>query len=323
MSESTKQIIEKADLALADLASGGALNPEQSDTFIRTMLVQPTLLKSIRVVPMGAPTRNIDKIGFGSRIMKAASQGAVGSRALAAGDRSAPTTGQIQLVTKETIAEVNLPYEVIEDQIEQAGMNLGVNQPNNSGAPVSGSFKDTIMAMIAERVALDLEEGGLLGDTASGDPYLALWDGFLKRSTSHVVDFSAATVNKTLFKLGLQTMPQQYLRNLTAMKHYLSVSNEIEYRDSLGDRETSLGDTMIEGMRPVYGFGVPVEKTALMPAAQGLLTFPKNLIMGIQRKISLEVDKDIRERVFIIVVTARIDFQIEEEDAVVKYTNIG
>jgi len=60
-----------------------------------------------------------------------------------------------------------------------------------------------------------------------------------------------------------------------------------------------------------------------MPAANGLLTDPKNLIFGIQRQIHIETDKDIRSREYIIVLTARVDFQIEEEEAVVKYTNIG
>lgn len=319
----TKQIIEKADLALVDLASGGALNPEQSNAFIRGLLVQPTLLKAARVVTMGSPQKNIDKIGFGSRIMRAANQGNVGSRALAAEDRARPNLGKIQLNTKEVIAEVNLPYEVIEDQIEQAGLNLGTNAPGNSGNPVSGQFKDTIMAMIAERAALDLEELALLGDTASADTYLALCDGYMKLAQDHVVDYGGATINKELFKLGIKAMPDQYLRNLAALRNYVSVNNEIEYRDSLSDRETGLGDTIIEGFRGVFGYGVPVEKVALMPASKGLLTVPNNLIMGIQRKISVEVDKDIRERVFIIVLTARVDFQIEETDAVVTYENIG
>ena len=60
-----------------------------------------------------------------------------------------------------------------------------------------------------------------------------------------------------------------------------------------------------------------------MPGTTGLLTHPMNFIFGIQRQISIEVAKSITERVFIIVLTARLDFQIEEEEAVVKYSNIG
>jgi len=47
------------------------------------------------------------------------------------------------------------------------------------------------------------------------------------------------------------------------------------------------------------------------------------MIWGIQRQMSVEVDKIITERVFVIVMTLRIDFKFEEEEAVVKYINIG
>ena len=54
-----------------------------------------------------------------------------------------------------------------------------------------------------------------------------------------------------------------------------------------------------------------------------MLTNPLNLIWGIQRRVTMEVDKDIRTREFIIVLTARVAVEIEEDEAVVKYTNIG
>jgi hypothetical protein len=313
-----QELIKKADFALSDLANGGLLSPEQSDTFIRKLLVQPTILKQSRVVTMNAPTRKINKIGFASRIMRPA----VSSTALSEADRSKPTTGQIELNTKEIIAEIRLPYDVIEDNIERGNINAA--GANSAPTPVSGGIKDTIMDLIAERAALDIEELGLLGDTANAsDAYLALCDGFIKRSADNIVDQGAAPITKTMFKNGLKAMPDQYLRNLAALRNYVSINNEIEYRDSLSDRETGLGDSVIEGFRGVFGYGVPVEKVALMPGDTGLLTHPLNFIFGIQRQMSIEVDKIITERVFVIVLTTRLDFQVEETEAVVKYTNIG
>jgi hypothetical protein len=60
-----------------------------------------------------------------------------------------------------------------------------------------------------------------------------------------------------------------------------------------------------------------------MPASKGLYCNPLNLIFGIQRRITIEYDKDIRARTFIIVLTTRVANQIEETDAVVTYNNIG
>ena len=66
-----------------------------------------------------------------------------------------------------------------------------------------------------------------------------------------------------------------------------------------------------------------MKSVQLMPEALGLFTNPLNLIFGIQRQISLEFDKNISERVYIVVLTARVAVQVEETDAIVKYTNIG
>ena len=315
---STQEIIKKADMTLADLASGGLLNPEQSDAFFRQVQIQPTILNSARAIPMNGPQKNIDKIGFAGRILRPA----VSGTALIEADRAKPTTDQIQLNTKEVIAQINLPYDVIEDNIERGNINTAGANANNQ--PVQGGFKDTIVNMIAERVAIDLEELGLLGDTAHAtDTYLQLLDGWLKRANVNVLDVVSAAITKTVFKNGLKTLPKQFHRNLASLRNYVSVNQEIEYRDSLSDRATGLGDSIIEGFRGVFGYGVPVDKAAIMPEDQGLLTPPKNLIWGMQRKISMEVDKDITKRIFIIVVTCRVDFQIEDDLALVRYDNIG
>jgi hypothetical protein len=310
-----EDLVKKADWAVADLSSGGLLNAEQSNSFIRKLLIQPTILRQARSVTMASPQRNINKIQFASRILKPG----VSGTALGVGDRSKPVTEQVQLSTKEVIAEIRLPYDVIEDNVERG--NIGAMTDTN-GTPTSGGIRDTIMTLIAERAALDLEELALLGDTASGDAYLALVDGYLKQATSNTVDNASGGIGKSMFKAGLQSMPDQYLRNLAALRHWVSVDNEIEYRDSLSNRETGLGDSVIQGTTPVFGFGVPVEMASLMPVAQGLLTNPLNLIFGIQRNIHIETDKDISARTYIIVLTARVDFKLEEEEAVVKYINV-
>lgn len=296
----TEEILNKADLAVSDLVSnGGYLNTMQANTFIRMMIEQPTLLNEIRVVPMSAPTMEINKIGFTSRILRVAP---ASGTALAASDRSKPVTDKVTLTTKEIIAEVHIPYDVLEDNIER------------------GTLEDTIMSLIAERASLDLEELIIRGDTGSSDAYLALADGCLAQTTSHVVDYgsTAPSVTKAVFKAGIKAMPNPYLRNRAAMRFYVSPHAEIEYADSLANRETPLGDSKVTGWMPNYAYGVPVKPVALMPNSKYIFTWPKNFILGVQRKIMIETDRDIRARVLIVVLTMRIDIKWEEEDAVVK-----
>jgi len=314
---SNKELLRKADIAVGDLQSnGGYLNPEQSDQFIRKLLIQPTLLAQVRRVVMNSPVRKINKIQFASRILRKA----VSATPLSSGDRSKPTTEQIQLTTSEVIAEVRLPYDVIEDNIERG--NIGT-MTDTGGSPTSGGLRDTIMTLIAERAALDLEEMAILGNVGSGDDYLALQDGYLARFSSNVVDAAGAPISRTVLKNGMKAMPVQYRRNRAAMRHFFSTEQEIEYRDTLNARETPMGDGQYQSTAPVYGAGAPVEGVGLMPGASGLLVNPLNLIFGIQRDIMFETDKIITDRVYVIVVTARVALQVEEELAGVKYINVA
>ena len=320
---SNESLLRKADIAIADLqANGGELNPEQGASFIRKLIKQPTLIRQCRVVEMNASSRKINKIGFGTRILRKATSGV----ALTEAQRSKPSTEQIELNTKEQVAEVRLPYDVLEDNIERAA--AANNEAANTGP---GGLRQTIIDLIAERAALDMEELALLGDTgytsgnADDQAYLSQLNGWLKNGADNgnVADAEEETISKGVFKRGLKTMPSQYLRNKAALSHFVSVNNETEYRDTLADRGTALGDSMTQGSGPVYAFGSQVLPAALMPESKGLFTDPLNLIFGIQRQVSMEFDKDITSRVYIIVLTCRIDFQIEEAEALVAYENIG
>lgn len=303
-----QELIRKADLALADLATAGRLNDEQTNRFIRKLMDTPTILNSCRVVTMNSPSRKINKIGFGTRMLRKATA----STALSSGDRYKPQLGQVQVDTDEVIAEINIPYDVIEDNIE--GGNVGGAM--QAGA---GGLHQTIVDMMAERAALDLEELGLLGDTAVvGDDYLALTDGWLKRANVNVVNAGSASLSKDVLKAAVKAMPDKYLRNRAALKHFVSVDNETELRDTYANRGTPLGDAMLQGTTPLYMHGSQIMGASSMPGTDDLFTDPLNLIFGIWRNIQIEYDKDIRARTFIIVLTARVGFQIEEAEATVR-----
>ena len=303
-----EEIIQKADFVLADLAAGGKLNPEQTDNFIRTLIDQPTILASCRTVTMNAPQRKINKLGFGSRILQAAVENTPVPNTVA------PDIGQDQLNTSEVIAEVHITYDVIEDNIERGN----VNTPLQTGA---GGIHQTIVDLIAERAALDLEELSINGNTNSTDPYLALQNGFLALANANVVNVGGA-FDKNAVKSALKTIPTRYLRNRGALQHFVSVDNETELRDQYASRQSALGDSNIVGSLPLTVFGSKVTPVAMMSAAQGLFTDPLILIFCAQRNIMIEYTKDIRARQFVIVLTARVGFAIEETNAIVKYTGL-
>lgn len=310
----TNELIRKADLALSDLATdGGLLQPSTTNRFIRKIIDTPRLLRDIRTIPMARPSMEIHKIGFGERVLRAARNSStqrsgpypIGQRALTEAERAKPKTSKIELNTSEVIAEINLPYETLEDNIE--GDNL----------------RDTILALLADRVSLDLEELVIRGDTDSADPYLALQDGVLAMANSHIVNHGGDPMNVDLFKNMAKSVPTQYLDFLDQMKVYLAPYREIDYRATVAQRQTALGDAIISGKAAPTILGVPIAKAAKMPIDQAIMTIPGNIIMGVQRRIQMEFAKDVRERVFIIVLTMRIALGIEDDDMIIKATNIG
>jgi len=303
--DDSAELSRKADLALSDLASGGLLSAEQSNTFFRNLIDQPTILQDARTIQMSRPSLEINKIGFGSRILKPASQTA-GSRSLSLSDRSKPDTGKLELNTKEVIAEVRLPYETLEDNIER------------------GSMENTLIQLIAERAALDLEELIVQGDTASDDTYLGLMEGMLELTTTNTVDAANAGIAPSVFSNAIKALPTRYRRNKRAMRFYTSHDVEQDYRLAVSSRQGgNLGDATLAGDAPLSVFGVPLRGIAMMPDTNMIFVNPANVIFGIQRNVRIETDRDISSREVIIVLTSRVATQFEEENAVVKVTNIG
>lgn len=306
-----RTIMEKADIAVSDLVTNGGFDTEQTNNFIVKLQDLPTMLNEIRVVPMPTPQYTINKIGLGTRVLHGAPAEVVGTT-LASAKRVAPTTSKITLNSKEIMAEVHIPYDVLEDNV--AGNNLGA----------------IIMSMVMDKVAIDLEELVIKGDTSileSTDDLLCKCDGVLKRATAHVVDNTGAPVaiSNAPFLSMIKSMPNQYLRNTKSMRYWVSPHAEMDYANWLGtQRETAYGDSrLISNWGGNTPLGVPLRSCSNVTNDKAIFCDPKNIILGIQRNISVETDKDIRSRVLIFVLTLRVDVQIEEIDAVVKYLGLN
>jgi hypothetical protein len=306
--EDNKTILEKADMALSDLTTGGLLVPAQAQKFIRILIDEAKVMKLATVTPMKAPIQEINKIKFGNRILRAGAENV----ALPEADRAKPNLGKVQLVAKLFKAQVNLTYEVLEDSIEQE------------------TLKATIMQLMGEAIARDMDEILVRGDTTSADTFLAQFDGVLKSATSNVVNAGTVPLTKTILRDSLKAMPSPFLRDKGSLRYLTSVDAEIDYRDSLSNRMTATGDRALDGATPVGYSGIPVLDVPLFPENLGvganetnvLLLDPKNINVGIWRQIQVETDKDIQQGRVIIVVTLRADMKYVEETAVVKAVGV-
>jgi hypothetical protein len=304
-------ILQKADLALSDItADGGFLQPAQAQKFMRILIKEAVVMKLATVVPMRSPKQLIEKIQFGERILHAGTE----ATALPSGDRSKPDTSEVELNAQLFKAEVRLNNEVLEDSIER------------------GQLRQTIMQLMAERIATDMDECIVQSTTNSTDPFLSRLSagGLFQQIQSQVVDAGTTFTSKQTFHNMIKAMPSQFQRNKKDLRFLTSIQSELDYRDSLGERATIGGDKWTTEDVPVQYGGIPVVGVPLFPENLGsgtnttdvVLTDPKNINVGIWRNIRVETDKLVSEGVLIIVATIRFDMKLAHEPATVKSINV-
>lgn len=312
----TDSVVKYADLAVSNLtAGGGKLLPEQADTFYRKVFDRTGLIGDVRTIQMNADTMNINKIGLANRILRVAPTGTapyeqdngINNRNLPAADRFNPQFEQISLGVKEYMAEIHLTDDVIENNLERENL------------------ENIVLDMASQRLALDLEEALIVGDTANAAlaPELKYQDGVLKRVTSHIVDHANAEQNLTLYANIQKALPTKYTRNLSAMKYYVHNHLELEWREYLATRQTSLGDQQYLNNNSVSALGQSFATVPNMPKGTILFTDPKNILVGLQRNMRLEYERYPRSRMTAFIFTFKAGFQLEEEDAIVKAINVG
>jgi hypothetical protein len=305
-----RTMLRKADLALSNLTTdGGILVPAQAKYFIRTLIDKSVVMPLATVVPMRSPLQRLEKIKFGTRVLRAGAEG----QALSLSDRAKPDLSRQELSARLFKAEIRLNNEVLEDSIERQ------------------QLRSTVMAILAERIALDMDEVVVNGDTSNAtDNFLASFDGIIKQASAHQVSNNRNPISKSLLRNMLKAMPTPFLRNKRKLRFFMPVDTEIEYRDSLASRETPGGDAYLGEDVPVAYQGVPLIDVPVFPEKLGgstdqqdvLLTDPKNVNVGIWRQITMETDKDISAGVLVIVATLRFDTKYVEPDATVLATDL-
>lgn len=305
-----RTMLRKADLALSNLTTdGGILVPAQAKYFIRTLIDKSVVMPLATVIPMRAPLHRLEKIKFGSRVLRAGTEG----QALGYADRAKPDLARQELSAKLFKAEIRLNNEVLEDSIERL------------------QLRSTVMAILAERIALDMDEIIVNGDTTNAtDSFLASFDGAIAQTTAHQVTANRNPISKSLLRDMIKAMPTPFLRNKRKLRYFMPVDTEVEYRDTLASRETPGGDAWLGEDMPVAYQGIPLIDVPVFPETLGnnsdqqdlLLTDPKNLNVGIWRQITMETDKDISAGVLVIVATLRFDTRYTEPDAAVLATDL-
>lgn len=315
MKTNSQLLVQKAD-SILNFGLNGMLNGIQSDSFVQMMQDKTSFLKDIRVVKMGGPKVDINRLGIGQRILHRRSAQGV---ALDDAKKGEVNTDKITLESKEVIAKLYIDAITVEDSIQK-------NYDTNRGVFDSpGGIHQLILQLIADRASLDLSDLAINGDSTidpAVDDFLSLNSGFVKLATANVYAAANAHISPTTMFNTAQMLPTRFL-NSPDLKYFMSIKNERKLRAQLANRATPGGDKYMEGNGSLQVFGDQAYSLPLIPDTVMLYTYPKNLIFGIQRDIRIRSQLDIDTDKYKIVLTARVDFKVEDINAISKATGLN
>lgn len=244
MPNMNQEVIEKS-IQTSDMITGGLMNPVQQTQFITLVKKFSVLLPQVRFIRMPRPMMDIDKLWVGEPVTESVDE------AVDTGNLSRAKFQRITLVAKKLRSAWNITTEVLQGNIEQ------------------NEFEQTIMNTMVERIATDLEDLAINGDTMTAgttprDRLLSRLDGWLKQTEeAHIMDVKGASIQKGLFSEMKRRMPKQYKHD-PGLRWIVSDATATDWADVVSDRGTILGDAALQGaeMAPL---GTPMIRVPLIP----------------------------------------------------------
>lgn len=256
---SNQELIEKATVTTAALASAGKLNAAQADRFLDYVVDESQMAGISRIVRFRNEQMDVDKINVADRVAVPKPEAAD------PGVRRGVTTSKVTLTPKE----IMVPFE-IGDLFKEH--NIEGDQVENH-----------ILQMMGRRLANNLEElywdGNTVGPAAlesdlyeggsstlyRKDTYLELFDGWLKLAESaNVVDAENAPMSPNLLSRALNSMPNKFKRNRANLKYFTSWNHEQDFRETISSRASMRGDEALAGGRNLMPFGVELIPISLL-----------------------------------------------------------
>lgn len=308
MPQGNAEILKKIEMLSSQLDSGGLLPPDVAKQFIIGAVKSAPFLRISRTVMMKKPEQKYPKLTITGRVLHAATE----SEGPPSADYVAPTTDEVSLTTKEMISVVPLSDTVLEDNIEEK------------------KLWSTVERLMRDKIAADVQENFILGDTTSTDADLALFDGLIALVTSNTVDASAAAWSATVAESGMGAIDEEYYDKEEANLRWLGAAKtERKYRLSLTSRESGLGDILLENKKGSSPLGIPMVSIPGWPVDQltgdlttEILMNPKNFVGGWWRDIKIEYERSARNRKTYAVFTLRVGCELEEELATASVYDI-
>lgn len=335
-----KSRFERLDAAFKAITTGdfgdSILVPKQFNRFIRMIQQDSSLLAQTRRLTMDRHQMNIDRTGFLERVLRAGDAADGSHKVLVQSEYARPVFFTNKLNAFEVQGTVSIYDKALRRNLEQQ------------------YYINTLMDGFNQAVGRDLAELFLLSDTAiapATDLFLTKTDGWAKRGATKVFgidrldtdgvgpitadakEFDPANTDAAtgfpmnMFQAMLLALPKQYLRDPAQWKYKVGWEVQDAYREQIAKRVGSIADSAIVDGRVANYKGIPLEyeptlEKAGTVAAGGagrlaMLMHPNNNVWGVFHEVTVEPSRKPEERRTAYVVTAEVDCDYEDENAVV------
>jgi len=287
------------------------LQPEYFNQYIQEATQNRTILSEARRIVMNTQVYNIDRVGFGSRILQYVAE----NTAISTSD--APTFSQNVLTAKEFVALTGISDNALRRTLEQSG------------------FESTLVSMFAEQAGIDWEEQAVFGDTgiSAYDTVMKSQEGGIAKADSGQLLFDGGSGTDfdlsedgymAMFDAMIKAYPKEYFNQPSMLRLYCAWEEYDGFRTELATRETGLGDAVLAGNGELTYKGIPVKYAPVLNSAEGvehmgrpcILVQPDNLVYGVFEDITIERDRVPKSRRTDFVLGMEIDQDFVNEKAI-------
>ena len=327
------------------------LEAEEADRFIDYIVDESVLKSNARIVRMSKETKNIRALGLGSATFLHP-----GATFSVSDYKKELSENRIQLTSKKVRGCAVIYDDDLEDNVE--GDAFADHVMRMVTAKIANELDEAFwigdthgLGGFANTDVRSLWDGWryIITHSGSGEAYENHVSG-AARILDAATDFDLSAVSQAIaaqntsapynweFKYArmLKTMPSKYRKvGLANLRFFHSDQVSQDYVDALAERSTILGDNAILGKAPLQFGKVSLADCPLMSITLDengvhgagsytdcVLTHRSNFIVGIQRNVRIEGQREAADEATYFFYSMRADVTMENVNAVVMTTNL-
>ena len=295
--------IAKKSAMDSSILTGGTLAEDKADELISLLVKQNDLLSKVRVDPLNADKGYVNTIN-------------VSPRSLRSGDYFDSNTNLTEVTPNsheyncvETVLAFDLKYSVLENIITNATVN---NKLDESKA------EKQILEEMTKAFANDLADLAWNGNDGSADNFLKINDGWLQllidRGEANIVDITPIGAGELsdIFSAMMKAMPTMYRRK-DLIKFLLSANAVEDYIDVI----QATSNRILTRQDKLTSRQADIIADPYLPADNHVLVDPKDLAMGVSRKMRIDRNDNGRKRAIEYTITMKTDFETTDDSKIV------